>query len=57
MKNKIVIVTEEIEIMPSESYNIKSLVCTRNDLKYPTPEYKVMPIEPKEWMHLHDGIQ
>jgi len=43
-----------IEIEPFENYKVdKSLVCTRNDFNYPTPEFEKMLLELKEWMDNH----
>jgi len=43
-----------IEIEPFENYKVdKSLVCTRSDFNYPTPEFEKMLLELKEWMDNH----
>lgn len=45
---------KEIEIIPFENYKVdKSLVCTRNDFKYPTLEFDSMLKETKFWMDEH----
>ena len=45
---------KEIEITSFDSYTVdKSLVCTRSDFNYPTPEFKKMLIETKHWMEVH----
>lgn len=46
----------KFEIVPYENYQVdKSLVCTRKDFKYPTPTYKNMLIELKQWMDNHSN--
>lgn len=43
-----------LEVTPFDNYKVdKSLVCTRNDFKYPTPEFKKMLHETKQWMENH----
>lgn len=43
-----------IEVRPYADYKVdKSLVCTRDDFKYPRPEYNAMLLEMKEWMSEH----
>ncbi len=45
---------KEIEVTPFDNYKVdKSLVCTRNDFSYPTPEFEKMLIETKQWMETH----
>ena len=42
------------EVTPFDNYKVdKSLVCTRSDFKYPTPKFKKMLIETKQWMEEH----
>jgi dTDP-4-dehydrorhamnose reductase len=45
---------KEIEIRPYEGYKVdKSLICTRDDFKYPRPEYEKMLLDIKQWMNEH----
>ncbi len=45
---------KEIEVTPFDNYKVdKSLVCTRSDFSYPTPEFEKMLIETKQWMNKH----
>ena len=47
---------KEIEITANSNYKIdKSLICTRKDFKYPSPEYKKMLNDLKFWMDNHSG--
>jgi dTDP-4-dehydrorhamnose reductase len=47
---------KNIEVTPFEDYKVdKSLVCTRNDFKYPKPEFEKMLIETKQWMEEHSS--
>lgn len=44
----------EIEVTPFDNYKVdKSLVCTRDDFNYPTPEFEKMLTETKQWMDEH----
>ena len=43
-----------LEVTPFDDYQVdKSLVCTRSDFKYPTPMFKKMLLETKQWMEEH----
>ena len=43
-----------LTVTPFSDYEVdKSLVCTRSDFKYTTPEYEKMLLETKEWMEVH----
>ncbi len=45
---------KEIEITPFNNYKVdKSLICTRNDFNYPTPEFDKMLTDLKCWMVVH----
>lgn len=45
---------KKIEVTPFDNYKVdKSLVCTRTDFSYPTPEYEKMLVETKAWMEAH----
>ena len=45
---------KEIKVTPFDNYKVdKSLVCTRSDFSYPTPEFEKMLIETKQWMDEH----
>lgn len=45
---------KEMEIRPFDKYKVdKSLVCTRSDFRYPTPEFEMMLVETKQWMNEH----
>jgi len=45
---------KELEVTPFDNYTVdKSLVCTRSDFSYPTPELEKMLIETKQWMEMH----
>ncbi|MBU1642802.1 SDR family oxidoreductase [bacterium] len=45
---------KNVEVVPSEDHEAdKSLLCTRHDFNYPTPEYEKMLIELKSWMDKH----
>ncbi len=45
---------KELEVTPFDNYRVdKSLVCTRTEFDYPTPEFKKMLIETKQWMEDH----
>lgn len=45
---------KDIQIEPFENYKVdKSLVCTRSDFDYTTPEFEKMLIEIKQWMDEH----
>ncbi len=45
---------KEITVTPFDDYHVdKSLVCTRKDFDYPTPEFEAMLIETKQWMEEH----
>lgn len=44
----------EVEVTPFDNCIVdKSLVCTRSDFNYPTPEFETMLLETKEWMEIH----
>ena len=43
-----------LKVTPFDDYKVdKSLVCTRSDFEYPTPEFKKMLLETKQWMEEH----
>jgi len=43
-----------INIAPFDNYKVdKSLVCTRTEFQYSTPEFKKMLVELKEWIKIH----
>jgi len=45
---------KEITIKPFDDYRVdKSLICTRSDFNYRTPEFEKMLSELKEWMDIH----
>jgi dTDP-4-dehydrorhamnose reductase len=45
---------KDLEVLPFDNYTVdKSLVCTRSDFNYPTPEFEKMLLETKEWMEIH----
>ena len=45
---------KKLEVTPFDNYKVdKSLVCTRTDFTYPTPEFKKMLVETKQWMKDH----
>jgi len=45
---------KKLEVIPFENYTVdKSLVCTRTDFNYETPEFEKMLIETKQWMEDH----
>ena len=45
---------KEIKVIPFDDYKVdKSLVCTRSDFDYATPEYQKMLVETKQWMKKH----
>lgn len=46
----------DTDIKPFQNYKIdKSLVCTRRDFAYPTPEFETMLIEMKYWIDDHSA--
>lgn len=48
------ILGKEIKVIPFDDYKVdKSLICTRNDFDYATPEYDKMLLEMKEWIEDH----
>lgn len=48
---------KQITIEPYENYTVdKSLVCTRTDFQYATPEFEKMLIETKVWMDEHPNL-
>ena len=43
-----------MEVTPFDDYKVdKSLVCTRSDFSYPTPEFEKMLTETKQWIDEH----
>ena len=45
---------KDLNVTAFENYTVdKSLVCTRSDFSYTTPEFEKMLIETKEWMEMH----
>ncbi len=49
---------KKIKVTPFDNYKVdKSLICTRSDFSYATPQFEKMLIELKEWMKMHDDYE